>query len=150
MSNIGHNIREMERLGEYLRDGLKDRAIRTMQLIHRGTVTRFGDSPGTPVDTGEARSGGRVSLNNRSTFEPPPEAPAYPVYGEDEVERDLSGFQPGDTPIWSNNVPYSALLDGSAPGAKDPAPRSKQAPQGFVQQSIEAAGKVIEDEEYDP
>lgn len=139
----------MLRMTAYLRTGCVEMATLGMRLVHKGTVTRYGQSPGTPVDTGEARSGGRVGLNTPPVFAPPPEAPAYPIMGDNEIDNVFASAQLGDDFLWVNLVPYSALLEGKAEGAADPSPRSQRATDGFLNLSIAQAKQDVESTRYE-
>ena len=87
------------------------------------------------MDTGEARSGGRVGLGSPATFQPPPEAPSYPIMGDHEIDATFARAQLRDTLFWNNLVPYIGFLDDG---------RSKQAPDGFMKQSISGAKAEVE------
>lgn len=126
-------------------------------LVHTGTVRKFGASPGTPVDTMRARSGGRLSLNAPSTFLPPDKG-TYQVAGDSMSMQALAPMKLGDRIYWRNLVPYAVILEGgrrlvkkltAIPGATSGGQQatrsrpmwagSKQAPKGFLHFSIDEA-----------
>lgn len=131
----GRNEREMARLERFVRDGCVGLAKDAMRLIHGGTIRPYGQSPGTPVVTGQHRSGGRTALGSPPTFVPPDDAPVYPIWGDDDVDASFAGAQLGDEFFWANRAPAPALLEQG---------RSQQAPTGFLGHSIEAAKAEIE------
>jgi len=149
---MGPNEREMERFAQAVRKFPVAGARRTIRLIHRGTVRRFGVSPGTPKDTGEARSGGRVGLNSAPAFVPPPDALFYPIMGASEVDAATQGMKLGDSIIWINRVPYALILEGgrrfSSNAGHDIG--SLQAPKGFLNLSIENARELMREWRFTP
>lgn len=130
----------MIRLAEFVENGCLELAKLSVRLIHRGTVTRYGKSPGTPVVTGQHRSGGRTSYGSPPTFVPEDNAPAYPIFGEHEVDASLSGSVLGDDFFWRSLAPVPALLEDGL---------SQQAPSGFLQHSIDAAKSEVESTRWD-
>ena len=145
-----HNQEVMADMIRYLEVGTVVAGKVSIRMIHGGTVRPFGSSPGTPVDTGEARSGGRVALNADPSFRPPDEAPFYPIMGDDEIDAALAGMQLGDAIHWRNRVPYSGVLEGGRrfSSALGRMVGSNQAPDGFLGHSIDEAKVRIEDWEY--
>ncbi len=116
--------------------------------VERGVITATVDffhslharvTKTVPVDTGEARSGGRVAIGAPPTFKPPGEAPSYPIMDASEIDRTFASVQLGDRMFWGNKVPYIGLLELG---------RSKQAPNGFVEQAIGDAADDIENTRY--
>lgn len=145
-----HNQRVMMRLVAHVRTGTVVGAKRSMRMIHGGTVRPFGASPGTPVDTREAMSGGRVALNTDPTFRPPDEAPFYPILGDDEIDTALIGMRLGDAIHWRNRVPYSGVLEGGRrfSSALGRMVGSDQAPTGFLKHTITETKVRMEAWEY--
>lgn len=132
----GRNEREMQEMTRFVSDGVVELSRLSIRLIHRGTVRPYGSSPGTPVLTGQARSGGSVGVGSPPTFKPPTEAPSFPIFGDNDIDAATSGAKLGDTFFWGNNVEYSPFLE-------DPA-TSPQAPQGFLGLSVDEARKEVE------
>ncbi len=131
----GRNEREMRRMAAFVEGGTVELGVKAMRLIHGGTVRPFGQSPGTPVDTGEHRSGGRVGLNSPPTFVPPPEASSYPIMGDNEIDEVFANAKLGDDLYWANRAPVSELLEEGL---------SAQAPDGFLEFSIDEAIRQVE------
>jgi hypothetical protein len=92
-------------------------------------------SPGTPVDTGNARASWWISINSMGA------APNTAVFGDGTqgslslVEMQLLGAKAGDTVYILNNAEYIQELERG---------HSKQAPLGFVRLTA-AAGQAIVD-----
>lgn len=111
-----------------------------MRLIHRGTVRRYGSSPGTPVVTGQHRSGGRAGLNALPTFAPPDNAPHYPIMGDHELDSTFARAELGDNLYWGSNAPVPKLLEEGL---------SAQARTGFLGHSVDQAKIDVEATEWD-
>lgn len=97
----------------------------------------------TPVDTSQAISNWRITLNQRAVLAIPPYAHGKKGSSQaesikatiDAAKLVLAAKKPGDT-VWISNVlPYIGLLnDGS----------STQAPSGFVERSVLIGRKLTE------
>lgn len=132
----GHNERLMKATARDVERAVVRVASSFIVDVHRGTVKRYGPSPGTPVDTGRARSGGNASINKPGNWNPPKEAAAHPIVNEPEIEANLARGKIGDKFIWYSRVPYAARLEYDG--------HSKQAPDGFLRKSVQHAQQRAE------
>ena len=149
---MNHNTTEMARLAADVRRFAVAGAVHFMVQVHAGTVRKPPPSPGTPVDRGEARGGGRVALHSPPTFKPDPNATTYQIAGADHVRKVMRGMKIGDRVFWGNRVDHAGILDegrrfsptlGRMIG-------SVQAPDGFLRQSHEGAGQRLKSWRYKP
>ena len=132
---MANNMQEMRRLTAHVRRGCEHAAVSGMGAIHRGTIERFGQSPGTPVLTARTRSGGRVGINADPTFVPPVNAGSYPAMTVAEAEAQLSSMQLGDALHWIQRAGVPSMLeDGYSP----------KAPDGYLELSTDAAKIEVE------
>ncbi len=153
----GRNEREMILFSRDIQRFAVAGAVRTIKWIHTGTVRRFGRSPGTPVATQEAASGGRVALNRQPTFKPPSQKGKtgrsfYPLPGADMVDRATARMQIGDTIFWRNRVEHAGVLEGGRrhSAALNRMVGSDQAPDGFLRLAIEEAKARLRSWKYVP
>lgn len=86
----------------------------------------------TPVDTGRARGAWNLTVN-KTDLSVPPEAPEG-VTLPAPVPPDLGAVFPGDEVRATNNLVYITSLNNG---------HSKQAPAGFVEQSVEETRQAI-------
>jgi hypothetical protein len=98
-------------------------ATQAMVLLQRSTVSGLGGAPPTPKDTGEARAGGAVAVNEESSHQPPRRTFSQPI-SETQVREAMRDMKPGDVAIWSSRVPHSIFLERG---------HSRQAPDGFLE-----------------
>lgn len=135
-----HNGREIKRMVSAIETAAIRSAKFVMVTIHTGTIQKLGESPGTPVDTHEAESGGRVGLNSAPTFKPAKNS-TYSKLMPEDISRELDSMRLGDTIHWVNNVDHASILEGgrrySAKAGRMIG--SEQAPDGFLNLSVEEA-----------
>lgn len=126
-------------------DALKKRRIGAVNgfMVESHMLTTEGGAsvPGTPVDTGEARSGGRVSFGTPSDFVPPKGLSFNAIWGRDEAEAALSEAKEGDPRFWANNVGHANILEGGRRFSENAGRMigSEQAEDGFFSQAIDEA-----------
>ena len=104
-----------------------------------GTVQKTGRAPGTPIDTRQAISGGRVTRNGPSTHKPAKGEGSYSTAGKTEVKTALAGLVLNDTLFWRNNVAHASILEGGRRFSPTLGRMigSEQAPDGFLRPAIE-------------
>ena len=93
--------------------------------------------PGIPVDTGEARAGSLWTVGRRSSFRPPKGLPRYPAPHKSRLRPLLRRLEIDSEVIWQDNVEHTRFLD-------KPFRHSKQAPDGFLDQGVEAGVQAAE------
>ena len=97
------------------------------------TVGR-GTSPGTPVQTGEARGGWRIG--KRAVRQSTTKAAFYAVLDAVVVDAFMKTWAPGDPVVWWNNVLHLAILAGGRrPDRNGRMIGSVQAEDGWIEQS---------------
>ncbi len=121
-----------------------DALARTRRVIQRVAYTCAENivvggeyAPGTPVDTGLARSSWHIQLNNRA-LPPMRSAPVRghsgAVRGEVPGTATVASFGLGDVLYILNNVAYIRSLEYG---------HSKQAPRGMVRLTLAAAKQIV-------
>lgn len=133
------NLAQMQGLSLSMEGLVIEGSREFMRLFHRATLEPFGKSPGTPIDTKEAVSGGRVGLNG-----PPSTAPSggsYQPAPVAHVSAATAGMKPGDSLHWRNAVKHAVILDDGRRHSEKAGRMlgSEQAPEGFTKQARETA-----------
>lgn len=93
-----------------------------------------GNSPGTPVDTGEARGSWRFGF--KAIFTLARKAAFHTILGAVEVDKVLRRWVPGKALVWWNVAFHAIILAGGRrPDRNGRMIGSIQAPDGWIEQS---------------
>ena len=136
---MGSLMSNLERMRVYLDRHGPEPAGRTYvaeaaHILTLALTAGRGNSPGTPVDTREARGGWR--FGTQPTSEVPPKAAFYSILGALEVDQVLILWRPGVALFWWNNVLHLLILAGGRrPDRNGRMIGSIQAPDGWIEQS---------------
>ncbi len=118
--------------------GLVRRIVQRVSLDCAENIIVGGKyAPGTPVDTGLARSSWHVQLNDRALPPARPHSVGAHVAWSGAVDKGtaaLAGMGLGDVAYILNNLPYIKALEYG---------HSKQAPRGMVRITLGAAKQIV-------